>query len=62
MKLIKITTSKSFTTLLFNNIINNKNLTKSPIKLQHSILISSKDLELTRKITERLELPLKINK
>jgi len=61
MNLIKISTSKSFTTLLFNNIINNKNITKSPIKLQHSILISSKDLPLIKKITKQLILPLKIN-
>jgi len=45
-KLIKISTSKNFNSILFNLIINNNNITKSPIKFQNSILISSKDLKL----------------
>ena len=62
MQLIKISTSKNFNSILFQNIINSNKLTKSPVKLKHSILISSKDLSTIKKITKRLSLPMYINK
>ena len=59
--LIKISTSKNFNSILFNLIINNNNITKSPIKFQNSILISSKDLKLIKKITKNNYLKLYIS-
>jgi len=60
-KLIKISTSKNFNSILFNLIINNNNITKSPIKFQNYILISSKDLKLIKKITKNNYLKLYIS-
>jgi len=60
-KLIKISTSKNFNSILFKLIINNNNITKSPIKFQNYILISSKDLKLIKKITKNNYLKLYIN-
>lgn len=60
-KLIKISTSKNFNSILFNLIINNNNITKSPIKFRNSILISSKDLKLIKKITKNNYLKLYIS-
>lgn len=62
MQLIKISTSKNFNSTLFNKIINSNKLTKSAIKLKHSIIISSKDLPTIKKITKQISLPLYINK